>query len=122
MKARTRRGSLAHLVAVAVVVVLVSVAALSGTAAAHGDDAGTHHHDGWMGTHTGGFGFLWLLVWTLVLVGLPVYAGYVLLSRRDADGDEPDDALAVLRRRYAAGDIDDDEFETRRQALLGEEQ
>jgi uncharacterized membrane protein len=42
-------------------------------------------------------------------------------SGREAVDDperEPEDALAVLRRRYAEGRIDDDEFEARLERLL----
>jgi len=34
-----------------------------------------------------------------------------------SDDEEEDDALAELRKRYARGDIDDEEFERRRERL-----
>jgi putative membrane protein len=42
-----------------------------------------------------------------------------MLLRRADDSDDENGALAVLRERYAAGDIDDEEFDRRRQRLQG---
>jgi putative membrane protein len=60
-----------------------------------------------------GFGGWWTLLVVLLLVGL-VAAALYLSRRRDGDADG---ALAVLRERYAAGDVDDEEFERRRERL-----
>jgi len=103
--------------------------AFGGVALAHGGDDGLHHHDGWMGTHGGvggwmgaGTGLLWLLAvgLLLVVVGLVLYAALSGRSRGDRDGrpgNRAEDAMAVLRRRYAQGEIDEDEFERRRARL-----
>ena len=67
-----------------------------------------------------GFGGWWLaLLLALLVVGLVAAALY--LTSRDADGDggHEDGALAVLRERYAAGDLDEEEFERRRERLAG---
>jgi putative membrane protein len=107
----------------ALTVLLVVLLAVSGVAAAHGGDDGRHHHDGMMGTHDGwmgGSGWFWGPVGMLLLLTVPLVAiAYLLRGREGADTDGPggDDALAVLRRRYAEGEIDDDEFETRRRQL-----
>ncbi len=100
----------------------------AGPVAAHTGDDGFHHHDSVMGTHdgmdgwmVGGFGFLWMLLWTLVLIGIPVGIGYLILSGRASEEDGTDDALDLLRQRYAQGEIDDEEFETRRSKLLAEQ-
>lgn len=63
------------------------------------------------------FGFLLMLL----LVGA---VGYLVLrsTRQDAAaaGDpETDSALETLRRRYATGEIDTEEFQTRKERLLG---
>lgn len=107
---------------IGVVVLLVAVAIVggTGTAVAHGGDDGFHHHDGWMGTH-GGWGWLGMggmVIWGLVLIAIPVLAVYAIATRV-GDGDESpgDEALSVLRERYARGEIDEEEFETRRQRL-----
>ncbi|WP_227133983.1 SHOCT domain-containing protein [Halorubellus salinus] len=104
-----------------VVLLVVLVIAFSGPVAAHTDDDGFHHHDGWMGSHDGTFGYLWMTLWMVVLIAVPLGLGYVFLARRDAGGEASDDALAVLRRRYARGDIDEEEFDARRRKLQGGE-
>lgn len=120
------RRTIIGLVGIAVIV-LVVVTAFSGPVAAHTGDDGFHHHDGWMGTHGGGWmvggvGFLWMLLWALVLIGLPVALVYHLVTRSESpDETSPDDSLALLRRRYAQGEIDEEEFETRRAKLLPEQ-
>jgi putative membrane protein len=50
-----------------------------------------------------------------VIIGLVVW----LLNRAQYRGDEPrrDSAMDVLRRRFAAGDIDEDEYERRLSVL-----
>lgn len=66
----------------------------------------------------------WMLVWGLVGIALLVLAvvGLVLLVRHGAGGKDlarPDEdaPLEILRRRYAAGEIDEDDY-LRRQAGL----
>lgn len=106
-------------------VAALAITGLTGTAVAHGDDDGFHHHDGWMGTHGNGgwFGMGWMLVWGLVMIGIPVFILYAIATRIGGGGDgTSDDALSVLRQRYARGEIDDEEFETRRQQLQQMEQ
>lgn len=107
-------------------VLLLAIAALSGPAAAHTGDDGTHHHDGWMGTHDWmggwvgpGLGLFWMLLWPIVLIGVPVALVYLLLRDREPGGGRSEDAREVLRRRYARGEIDDEEFEARRRTLQG---
>ncbi len=120
MKLRTLRTG-----AVVLFVVAVAITGLTGTAVAHGGDNGLHHHDGWMGTHGNGgwFGMGWMLVWGLVMIGIPVFILYAIATRIGGGGDgTSDDALSVLRQRYARGEIDDEEFETRRQQLQQMEQ
>jgi len=63
-----------------------------------------------------GVGGWWLvLLFALLVVGV-VAAALYLTSREDAE----DGALAVLRERYAAGDLDEEEFERRRERLTGD--
>jgi putative membrane protein len=76
-------------------------------------------HDGY------GFGWFAMLVLILVLVGLAVTLLVVLL-RGPGRGDTgsptaapagPSEAALILRRRFAAGEIDEDEFRRRLAAL-----
>jgi len=113
------RAAVGRIVRIALVTLLVALAA-TGPAAAHAGDDGAHHHDGWMGTHGGmGWGMGWWgwFLWPALLL-LGGVAAYALLSSAGGSGDSPsDDALSALRERYARGDIDDEEFERRRQTL-----
>jgi len=67
----------------------------------------------------GGF---WGVLWMLVLVALTVWAA-MALTRALLPGSERlrradhDDALDVLRARYARGEIDENEYRTRRETL-----
>lgn len=56
----------------------------------------------------------------LLLVGAIGYLVYQSGQRGgDTDGAETNPALDTLRRRYANGEIDDEEFQTRKQRLQG---
>ncbi|WP_277554172.1 SHOCT domain-containing protein [Halobaculum limi] len=85
----------------------------------HGPAGGGWMGSGWMG---GGL-FPWLGPWAglfvmLLVLGLlaaVVYAAVTLAQ--DADGDRPDDAVSVLDRRYARGEVDDEEYRERRRRL-----
>lgn len=93
----------------------------TGTVAAHG---GGGYGGGMMGggitggTMGGAFGGTMGLVgflWMALLVAIPLYLGYVLLRRETGDADAG--AQAVLRERYARGDLSDEEFERRRAVI-----
>ena len=72
--------------------------------------------DGWNMT---GWGWSWMSL--VAVVGIVVIALVGWTVTRDAGSRsaraEEDPALAVLRRRLAAGEIDEDEFNRRRAAL-----
>lgn len=99
------------------------LAAATGTAAAHG--GGNYGGGGMMGGATGGlFGGtmgLWGLLWMGLLIAVPAYLLYSIVSReRDRGAGDPradDSPRAVLRERYARGDLSDEEFERRRERL-----
>lgn len=72
-------------------------------------------YSGWMGGSFGGFGMLLgVLVW-LALLALLIWGVSSLLSRSPVDTRA--EALEILKRRFAAGEITSAEFETARRAL-----
>jgi putative membrane protein len=65
----------------------------------------------------GGFGgWLPLLLAVLLFVALVAALAYAWAR---TEGDDGDGAMRTLRERYAAGDLDDEEFERRRERLAG---
>jgi putative membrane protein len=73
------------------------------------------------GMGMGGGMMMWMVLWALVglaLLALAV-AGVVWLVRHSAPetGRQPESAEEILKRRYAAGEIDEEEFERRRAGL-----
>ncbi|MFC7097640.1 SHOCT domain-containing protein [Halobaculum marinum] len=84
---------------------------------------------GWNGGWMGGGMLPWLGPWggllaTLLLVGVLAVVVYAAVARTESGGGgtgiaREDGALAVLDRRYARGEVDDEEYETRRERLTG---
>lgn len=72
--------------------------------------------NGWNMT---GWGWGWMSLWTLVVIVVIalLVTAFIRSSRPPDTRTSEDPALTVLRRRYAAGEIDEAEFETRRTAL-----
>jgi putative membrane protein len=107
----TQVGRIARRLTLLAVPLLV---ATTGTAAAMGGGYG----GGMMGRGWGLFGGamgLWGLLWMGLLIAITLYL-VIALARRG--GDRPDGRpLAVLRERYARGELSDDEFERRREQL-----
>jgi len=91
------------------------LATATGTAAAHG--SGSYGGGGMMGGGGlfGGTMGLWGFLWMGLLVAVPAYLLYTFVSRdRDSGADSP---RAVLRERYARGELSDEEFDRRRERL-----
>jgi putative membrane protein len=70
-------------------------------------------HPMWWGVWGLGMMLLMLLFWVLVIVGLIVGIRW-LISGKTAKSDS---ALAILRERYARGEINKDEFEEKKKTL-----
>jgi putative membrane protein len=63
----------------------------------------------------GGFGFLWMIVFWIVIVAAVAFAVKLLIdatrSSRDRRQPPTDSAMEVLKRRYAAGEITKAQYE-----------
>lgn len=73
-----------------------------------------HGGTGWLGWG-GGISVLWMLLLLGLTIAVAVALAQALLPRSEAPRD--DDALSVLRARFARGEIDDDEYRARRATL-----
>jgi putative membrane protein len=91
---------------------LLSVATGTVTARPGGSYGGGMMGGGW-GLFGGAMG-LWGLLWMGLLLAIPLFLVYLLVTRHE---QRSDDSLSVLRERYAQGDITDDEFERRQKRL-----
>ena len=94
------------------------------TALAHtGGYGGWHMGPGMMGHWGfGWFGGISMIVfWILVLVVLIFFIKWLVQSgaREKTIGGNTDRALEILRERYAQGEIDKEEFETKKTDLAG---
>lgn len=73
----------------------------------------------WDGWQMASWGWVWMLLWGIL--GLTVLVLIIRAIARAAAppraSDEADPALTELRRRFAAGEIDQDEFDRRRATL-----
>lgn len=73
-------------------------------------------YNGMMG---GGYGWMmaWMLIWFLVAIALVAVAVFAVVRFSGPRTKSRDAALSELRRRYAAGELDDDEYRRRRAGL-----
>lgn len=85
---------------------------------------------GWFGYAQGQFGpmgwvgpIMMILFWGLIVVGIVVLIRYLSVQTRNAGGTGTSsrgagtDALAILRERFARGEIDAAEFEEKKRVL-----
>ena len=70
---------------------------------------------GWFG------GIFTMVFWVLILVGLVFLIRWLIQSnsRTRAIGNGESRAIDILKERYARGEIDTDEFDSKRKDLLG---
>lgn len=73
-------------------------------------------HMGWAG---GGFMGLMMLLGTLFWIALFVLILVAIMRLWPQPSRREDDALSLLRQRYARGEIDQEEYERKRRDLLG---
>lgn len=69
----------------------------------------------------GGAGWMWILMWLLVLAVVLGTGSLLYRGIRRTAGRREDAALEELRVAYARGEISDEEFETRRERLQREQ-
>lgn len=67
------------------------------------------NHDGWL------FGGGMWLMWIVFIVLLVLAIKYLVAAGRASHED--DSPITILKKRYARGEIDDEEFERRRKQL-----
>jgi putative membrane protein len=74
---------------------------------------GSWNEMGWLGMGAG------MLIWGVVLVVVVwlIVRGLMALERRESSRDRGDGAEELLRRRFASGEIDSEEYENRLAAL-----
>ncbi|MFQ6614480.1 MAG: SHOCT domain-containing protein [Fidelibacterota bacterium] len=68
-----------------------------------------------MGLHGFGGGWMMIFWWTIIIAAI---VGIINLVRRNPSGEQVDTALEILKKRYARGEIETDEFERRKKELL----
>lgn len=61
----------------------------------------------------GPWSWIWMLVWIAVLLGM-----VWLIVRVPSESTAVEDAMAILRARFARGEINQEEFERARASLL----
>jgi putative membrane protein len=74
---------------------------------------------GWGGMPFGGWtgGIIMLIFWVLVIVGIIVLIKYLVSEGMSANKKTGDNAMDILKSRYAKGEIDKKEFEEKMKDL-----
>ena len=71
----------------------------------------------------GGMGIIMILFWLIVIVAVALAASSIFSNRHpshQSEGGSDLDAVEILRRRYARGEIDKQQYESMRQDLTQE--
>ena len=71
----------------------------------------------WWGDHWMFGGFFWIF-WIGILVGLFFLIKWLVRQSRQGGISTGEDALEILKKRYAKGEIDKEEFEQKKKDLL----
>lgn len=71
----------------------------------NGEYDGMMGNDGWM--------MMWMLVWFLVVIAVLAVAVFAIVRWTRPRNESMDEAHQLLRRRFAAGEIDKDEYLSR---------
>ena len=62
-------------------------------------------------------GFMWIF-WILVIIGLVILIKWIVQSNKLSGSRIGDSSLEILKKRYAQGEIDKQEFEQKKRDLL----
>jgi putative membrane protein len=62
--------------------------------------------------------YIMLLVWIIIILGVIGLVRWIVVSMRQGQGgDRGESALDILKKRYARGEIDKEEFEAKKKDL-----
>jgi putative membrane protein len=96
--------------------ILIIIPTLSFVACAQGPNSPMGNWGHMMGYGYGG-GFMWLIL--VVLVGVVIYFLLQASKSKGSAGSTTETPLDILKKRYAKGEIDKEEFEQKKKDLIG---
>jgi len=62
-------------------------------------------------------GFMWIF-WIAIIVGIILLVKWIVQQNRPGGQQQGDNSLEILKKRYARGEIDKEEFEQKKKDLL----
>ncbi len=70
------------------------------------------------GNHMMSGGFMWIF-WIIMIIGFILLIRWVIQQSRSNDAKRSESALEILKKRYAEGEIDEEEFKQKKKDLIG---
>ncbi len=64
-----------------------------------------------------GGGFMWIF-WIAIIVGIIFLVKWIVMQSRPGEQKHEESSLEILKKRYARGEIDKEEFEQKKKDLL----
>jgi len=62
-------------------------------------------------------GFMWIF-WIAIIVGIILLVKWIVQQNRPGGQQQGEDSVDILKKRYARGEIDKEEFEQKKKDLL----